>query len=91
MMYWDNGMGLWGMLFMLVGSLLFWGLIITGIVLLVRYLGRTGQPARPADADDADTAAQQLAQRYARGEIDEDEYTERLSVLSSTKARRSGG
>jgi putative membrane protein len=82
-------MGLWGILFMLVGSLLFWGLIITGIVLLVRYLGRTGQPARPADADAA--AQQLLAQRYARGEIDQNEYTQRLSVLSSTKARRSGG
>ncbi|WP_454852341.1 SHOCT domain-containing protein [Promicromonospora soli] len=89
MMYWDNGMGLWGMLFMLVGNLLFWGLIITGIVLLVRYLGRTGQPTGPADA--GPSAQQLLAQRYARGEIDENEYTQRLSTLSATKARRSGG
>lgn len=89
MMYGDNGMGLWSMLFMLVGSLLFWGLIITGIVLLVRYLGRTGQPARPAD--EGPSAHHLLAQRYARGEIDENEYTQRSSVLSSTKARLPGG
>lgn len=89
MMYGANGMGLWGMLFMLVGSLLFWGLITTGIVLLVRYLGRTGQPARPADI--GPSAQYLLAQRYARGEIDENEYTQRMSVLSSTMARRSGG
>ena len=89
MMFWDNGMGLWGMLFMLVGGLLFWGLIITGIVVLVRHLGRTGQPAGPADVGAG--AEQLLAQRYARGEIDEDEYTKRLSVLSATKTQRSGG
>ena len=44
-MYWGNGMGGWGMVLMTVSSLLFWGLVIAGIVALVRYAGRSGQPA----------------------------------------------
>jgi putative membrane protein len=40
--------------------------VIVGIVLLVRYFGRSGQPATPAH-----TPEQLLAERFARGEIDE--------------------
>jgi len=36
MMYYGNGMGGWGMVLMTVSSLLFWGLVIAGIVALVR-------------------------------------------------------
>ena len=80
MMHWGNGMGGWGMLLMTVSALLFWGLIIFGIVLMVRYVGPggragpvTGQPSTPQ---------QILAGRFARGEIDEDEYTRRLRVVT---------
>src|SRR5207248_2340191 len=47
MMYWGNGMGGWGVAVMTVSSLLFWGLVIAGIVVLVRYLSRAGQAGRP--------------------------------------------
>ncbi|WP_347600973.1 SHOCT domain-containing protein [Acrocarpospora sp. B8E8] len=79
MMYWGNGMGGWGMVLMTVSGLLFWGLIITGIVLLVRSLGGGGRPG--AVAAQTLTPQQVLADRFARGEIDEDEYTQRLQVL----------
>jgi putative membrane protein len=79
MMYWGNGMGGWGMLLMTVSGLLFWGLIIAGIVVLVRYLAR-GAQADPG-ASQAPTPEQVLADRFARGEIDEDEYSRRLQVL----------
>lgn len=80
MMYWGNGMGGWGIVLMTVSNLLFWALVIAGIVLLVRHLGRGG----PVDASRGhrSTPQQVPADRFARGEIDEDEYTRRLQVLS---------
>ena len=90
MMYWGNGMGGWGMVLMTVSGLLFWGLIIAGIVLLVRSTGRGGQPG--VVAGQAPTPQQVLADRFARGEIDEDEYTRRLQVLGgAASTRRPGG
>ena len=81
-MYWGNGMGGWGMALMTVSNLLFWGLVIAGVVALVRYTSRGPQPA--ASADQRATPQQLLAERFARGEIDEDEYARRLQVLSGT-------
>jgi putative membrane protein len=40
MMYWGNGMGLWGYVLMVITMVLFWGLAISGIVALVRALGK---------------------------------------------------
>ena len=78
---WGNGISGWGMTLMTIGNLLFWGLAIAGIVLLVRYTARgtqsaasTSQPATPQDV---------LADRFARGEIDDEEYTRRLKVLGN--------
>ncbi len=80
MMYWYGpGMSGWGYGLMAIGMVLFWGLVITGVVLLVRYLARGGH--RPALSGPADSPEQLLAQRYARGEIDEDEYQRRLATL----------
>jgi putative membrane protein len=83
MMYWNNGGG-WGMaLTMIFGNLLFWGLIVTGIVLLVRSLGRPGPTVAP-DTAARPTPQAVLAERYARGEIDDDDYAHRMKVLSGT-------
>ena len=89
MMYWGNGMSGWGMALMTVSNLLFWGVLIAGVVVLVRYLSRAGQPDtltgyRP-------TPEQVLANRFARGEIDEDEYIRRLHVLDSAGAHKAAG
>jgi putative membrane protein len=85
MMFYGNGMSGWGMLLMTVSNLLFWALVIAGVVALVRYV----RPDRPDDrsAPPASTPDQVLAERYARGEIDDEEYTRRLQVLA---ARRTG-
>lgn len=57
--------GMW--LFML----LFWGLIIIGIVTLVRWLaGRGSHKNQPA----TETPLEILKKRYARGEIEREEY-----------------
>jgi putative membrane protein len=82
MMYWGNGMGGWGVALMTVSSLLFWGLIIAGVVLLVRYAGRVA-PAGGGVATETATPQRILAERFARGEIDEDEYARRLRVLDA--------
>lgn len=76
-MYWyGDHMSGWGWALATIGMVTFWGLLITGVVLLVRYLGRPSEPP-PA----ARTAEQLLAERLARGEIDEAQYRERLAVL----------
>lgn len=81
MMYWYGpGINGWGYALMTVGMVLFWGLIITGIVLLVRAAQRSGH--RPEGPPLPSTAPEQiLAQRYARGEIDEEEYQRRINTL----------
>jgi putative membrane protein len=79
--YGDHMSGV-GWAFMSVSMVLFWGLLITGIVLLVRYLGRTSRDAnapRPSPAE-------LLAERFARGEIDEQEYRTRLDALRDVAA-----
>jgi putative membrane protein len=81
MMYWGNGMGGLGMTLMIVSNLLFWGLVIVAIAALVRYTRRGAQPGVPVTH--GPTPQQLLADRFARGDIDEDEYRRRLQVLGS--------
>jgi len=80
MMYYGPGTGAWGYLLMTVNMLLFWGLVIAGIVILVRYPGRSGLAAsgQPGQHTRAEAI---LAERFAQGEIDEEEYRRRLKVL----------
>jgi putative membrane protein len=82
-MFWfDHGMGGWGYLFPGLMWLGFWVLVVVAVVLLFR--GRSGsQPDRPAGQPDRrpDSAERVLADRYARGEIDDDEYRRRLDTL----------
>ncbi|GAB3174989.1 hypothetical protein GCM10027059_48040 [Myceligenerans halotolerans] len=68
---WDP---LWGIVMMLV-MLAFWCAVIWLIVVLAKGGMRTGSQKSSHDAE------QILASRYASGEIDEDEYRRRLTVL----------
>ena len=75
-MMWNGyGMGGWGMATMLLSSLLFWALLVGGGVVLYRTLRDSTKPAGQPSPE------QQLGERYARGEIDEEEYQHRLTVL----------
>ncbi len=79
MMGWyGNGIGGWGYFLMAIGMALFWGAVIFGIVALVRH-GRA-QRREPAEPP-APEPERLLAERFARGEIDEDEYIQRLTSL----------
>lgn len=78
MMWWyGNGMGGWGYVLMTVSMVLFWGLVIFGVIALVRYLGRQDRSV----AAPRPTPEQVLAERFAQGQIDEPEYRERLDAL----------
>ncbi|HEY9355527.1 MAG TPA: hypothetical protein VIQ52_04390 [Arthrobacter sp.] len=81
MMYWDGNMGVWGYILMGVGTVLFWGAIITGLVLLARSLGAGNRRYDGGAPPGGGVAEHLLAERFARGEIDESEYTARLTVL----------
>ena len=72
-MWWAWGAG--GMVMMLM-MLVFWGLIIAAIVLGIRWLIRQGNGAR------SDTALEILRQRYARGEIDREEFEAKKQDLT---------
>ncbi|MFF0637713.1 SHOCT domain-containing protein [Nocardia sp. NPDC004151] len=80
MMWYGSGMGGWGYALMTIGMLIFWALVIGGFVTLVRY---SGGPAPRSDTSARQTPQQMLAERYARGEIDDEEYTRRLKLLGT--------
>jgi putative membrane protein len=82
MWYGDHVSG-WGYALMTVSMVFFWALVVAGIVALVHYLGRSGQPTRTPPTGTRPTPEQVLAERFARGEIDEDEYRKRLDILRS--------
>jgi putative membrane protein len=87
-MYWyGDHMNGWGYGLVAVSMVAFWGLLIVGIVLLARYLSRGDRQDRSPRS--RPTAEQVLAERYARGEIDEDEYRRRLDVLTGAGGPRS--
>jgi putative membrane protein len=71
----------WGYALGIVSMVLFWSLLILGIAAAARYLGRgrrePSAPARPGPP----VAEQVLAERFARGEIDAEEYHQRLDTL----------
>jgi putative membrane protein len=80
MMYWyGSGMSGWGYALMTISMVLFWGAVIIGIVALVRYVGRGGQQTSAPQSPQVPERL--LAERFARGEIDEEEYQRRLAVL----------
>jgi putative membrane protein len=86
MMYrWDDQMGVWGWGMMGIGMVVFWGLLIAGIVALIRYTRTAGGDRRDERAD-RPAPEQMLAERYARGEIDETEYRRRLDTLETARA-----
>lgn len=72
-----GGMGLWMLLWALVGIAVV-ALAVLGIVWLVR---RTDS-SRPVPRTQSESAEDVLRRRYAAGEIDEDEYVRRRAGLS---------
>ena len=87
MMFWyDHGMSGWGWVLMTISMIAFWALFIGLGVLLFRAVSRVGSGSNlgdiPPGAPHArPTPEQLLAERFARGEIDDEEYRRRLDTL----------
>jgi putative membrane protein len=76
-----DGWSVGGWLLMVLVLLFFLALLATVVYLLLRGQERPG-PAEPrGHRPSLHTAEQLLAERYARGELDEEEYRHRREVL----------
>lgn len=82
-MMWNYGMGWAGWLLMSATMVAFWALVVFAVVALFRGSSRNAPPAPPAPRTGYD-AEQVLDQRFARGEIDTEEYHARREVLRSS-------
>ncbi len=81
-MMWGWGPDGWGWGAWLVMSLfmvVFWGLVIWAVVMLVRY--STARRPEHGDSEPRPDPEKILDERFARGEINEDEYRKRREVL----------
>lgn len=76
-MSWFGDTTSWGWVVMTIGMLAFWGLLLTGVAALVHFSSGT----RQATQQQPSTAEQLLAERFARGDIDESDYSKRLATL----------
>ena len=81
MMYYGPGMGGWTMALMIFGNVLFWTVLILGAVMIARSLRRG---SRGHSGSTEASPQQLLAERFARGEITEDDYRQAMRVLSDT-------
>ncbi|MGY1633465.1 SHOCT domain-containing protein [Geodermatophilus sp. SYSU D01186] len=78
-----NHMSGWGWFAMTASTVLLLALLVGGIVLLVRVAQQASQgDARRPHAGSRPSPEDVLAERFARGEISEDEYRQRLAVLA---------
>jgi putative membrane protein len=74
--HWGPGSGFWPVIPAI------WGLFWVGVVaLVIRARRRGGWGPRHAEARATASAEQIIAERYARGEMSDDEYFEHMSVL----------
>lgn len=82
MMWWHDGMGWVDWVVMTLTMVAFWSLVVFGVIALLRSGndvrgGRTAHESRGPE--------QILDERFARGEIDVDEYHARQDVLRTSR------
>jgi putative membrane protein len=82
-MWWYGiGMGWGGWLGMGFTMVAFWGLVIFAVVAIFRSTSRSGDQSRPGRTEGThQDPSQILDERFARGEIDAEEYRARQEVL----------
>lgn len=85
-MDWDNG---WWIV-MMIGMLLFWALLVVGIVWLVRSRAGGGNGPGSAPRDEGAAPLEILERRLAEGSISVEEYEERRRVLTGPAGSASG-
>ncbi|CAL9366630.1 SHOCT domain-containing protein [Streptomyces sp. enrichment culture] len=88
--HWNGGPGPWILLFPVIWA----AVVVAAVAVLRRTVWRDRHaPWRPAEdrRPSADSPLAVLGRRFASGEIDEDEYGRRLSVLDERFGRTEGG
>lgn len=86
MMWWhDGGIGWGGWLVMSVMMVTFWTLLAFGAVALWKMVSRGDRVSGDRAADARSEAERLLDERFARGEIDVDDYNERRELLRSSR------
>ncbi|KGN41632.1 SHOCT domain-containing protein [Knoellia aerolata] len=78
-MMWNDGMGWTGWLVMALTAVAFWALVVVAVVALFRDSRPESRQAKAG----SDEARRILDQRFARGEIDANEYQARQIMLRS--------
>jgi putative membrane protein len=81
---WGNtgGWGWGGWLAMAVMMIVFWVVVGWVVVTMIRRNGTQPAPVGPPLTDPQSNPAGILDERFARGEIDVDEYTRRRTILN---------
>ena len=78
-MWWGGGW--YAMIFGPMFMILVLALVVAGVVVLVRWAGGPWTPPSPHATPPARSPLDILKERFARGEIDKDEFEERRRVL----------
>jgi len=78
MMWWNDSMGWNGWIVMILTMGIFWSLVVFAVIALFRSDGNTQTPTQRQGEP---SPLQMLDERFARGEIDADEYHARQDVL----------
>ncbi|MDW5614867.1 MULTISPECIES: SHOCT domain-containing protein [Mycolicibacterium] len=88
MMYGTDGYMWGGWILMGAVMVMLSAVLITGVVLAVRYLA--GSDAQRSRVNSAASSRPEdvLAQRFARGDIDEDEFRRRMTLLREHQESR---
>lgn len=82
MMGWYEGTGWAGWLGMMLVMVAFWALVVAGIVAVLRWTAAPqDRRTEHAAAAQSERAREVLDERFARGDIDEAEYTSRRAAL----------
>ncbi len=83
---WNSGYGWgWGWIITAVVLVALFALLITAIVLAVRSLTVAGRHGGAGSTQQTRGAENMLAERFARGDIDEDEYRRRMTALQEPR------
>jgi len=77
---WNGGWGPGGRIAMGLMMLVFWGLVAAVVVYAIRATSRGREGAESPPRHD-DAALRILDERFARGDIDAEEYTQRRDLL----------
>lgn len=81
-------LGFWPLLGVSAVRLIMLVLLVTVVVLLIRIINRRF-PGGPATSTTSNSAEHVLAERFARGEIDAEEYETRRRILRNTRPEQS--